>query len=369
MKAFPWARRPDPGRVVRLPAHQHFYVVSDLHLGDGTRSDAFMGKDQQFLEFLEHVRSENAHLVICGDIIDFPQAFTFTRVLRAHPRIFRGLAETSAKTGITYVWGNHDYDIELYQDLLKWEVCSQVIVGDDVMISHGHLEDPYIGEYPRESATATFAHHVVERVLGTWIRYPLDHFYTLSNRAVWWATFRSWQASRPLRKLLRRLGMEGIENRGESFMRYWVRCQLGDSMCIFDSFRRRLLESNHRIVLSGHSHLPGRIEVAPGRWYVNDGSWTFRSAEYASWNGDNFDVSDWITGKRIGDSNYRPLLEGAIQRVGPETWWRDEYLGWLRFKCGELRRRRPSPMKKKTRKSPAAKPEPSTPRTDGEPRT
>jgi UDP-2,3-diacylglucosamine pyrophosphatase LpxH len=318
---------------------RRFYVVSDLHLGDGSASDAFMGKDTQFLDFLEQVRGEGAHLVICGDIIDFPQAFSFTRVLRAHTRLFRGLAETARCSGITYVWGNHDYDIALYEDLLKWELGSCLEVGDEVLIEHGHRLDPYVGEYPRESATATVAHHLVERLLGTWIRFPLHHFYTRSNRLAWWSAYRSWQLIEPLRRAFQRVGIQGFGRRAEAFIHYWVRCQLGDSMCIFDPIRERLQRGPHRVILTGHSHLPGSVDVGEGRRYVNDGSWTFASSQYAVWDGREFEVRDWIKGMRYADENYRRLLTGEVARTGVERWWHDEYFGWLRFRCGHKRRR------------------------------
>jgi UDP-2,3-diacylglucosamine pyrophosphatase LpxH len=333
MTAFPWARRPVPTREVRLPPDRPFFVVSDLHMGDGSRSDAFVGKDDLFLSFLDHVRSEGVHLVICGDIIDFPQAFTFTRVLRAHSRLFRGLAEVAGRSGITYVWGNHDYDIALYQDLLRWEVCSHVKVGEDVVIEHGHQLDPYVGAYPRESAMATSVHHLLERLLGTWLRYPLCSFYTRSNRLVWWAGYRGFQVVSGIRSFLARHHLPLVGDRFLDTLEYWIRCELGDSMCIFAPARREIREEGLRILLTGHSHKPGRIEVEPGRWYVNDGSWTFRSTQYARWNGSNFDVLDWPENRVYGEAGYRRILDGSIDAVGIKDWWNDMYAGWLRFRC------------------------------------
>ncbi|MEC7947816.1 MAG: hypothetical protein VX265_09635, partial [Myxococcota bacterium] len=72
--AFSWAR-PSPIEVThRIEADRRIYVISDLHLGDGTRSDAFLGKDRELMRLLARVREEDAHLVIAGDCVDFHQA-------------------------------------------------------------------------------------------------------------------------------------------------------------------------------------------------------------------------------------------------------------------------------------------------------
>src|SRR6185503_843248 len=85
---FSWAKAKSIQIPGEQPPDQPLYIISDLHLGDGTRSDAFMGKDKELLSFLEKVRSEGAHLVVGGDAIDFPQAWSFTRILRAHSAVF-----------------------------------------------------------------------------------------------------------------------------------------------------------------------------------------------------------------------------------------------------------------------------------------
>ncbi len=71
-------------RVVReLPSDRTVWFISDLHLGDGTPSDAFLGKDAQLVALLERAELEDVMVVVNGDAIDFPQAWGFMRVLRA----------------------------------------------------------------------------------------------------------------------------------------------------------------------------------------------------------------------------------------------------------------------------------------------
>ncbi len=339
MNAFPWARRPAPSRTVQLPEDQPLYLISDVHLGDGTRSDAFVGKDRELLEFLHMVRREGAHLVIAGDIIDFSQALTFTRVLRAHGDVLRCLSEMAGLGGVTYVWGNHDYDMALYRDLLRWDVCSSVELGSDILLVHGHQFDPYIANNLRESGVTTTIHHQVERALGTWLRTPLEEFYTVAGRLMWWVCRRLSQALRVFFRLLERLGLPPQGAKLEAYLNYWVQTQVGNPLNLWPQVREHLLASERHTLVCGHSHLPGKVQLTPDRTFINSGSWTFRAAQYVHWDGEQFHVRDWASDAVIGDEHYRPLLEGRLTQVDFDRWWREEYLGWLRFRCGETRRR------------------------------
>ena len=58
--------------------------------------------------------------MIAGDAIDFQQAWSMSRVLRAHA-VDRRAVEPDTN-GVTHIWGNHDYDISLFKDLLRFDV-------------------------------------------------------------------------------------------------------------------------------------------------------------------------------------------------------------------------------------------------------
>jgi len=339
MNAFPWARRPAPSRTVELPLDRPLYILSDVHLGDGTRSDAFVGKDRELLEFLARVQQEGAHLVIAGDIIDFSQALTFTRVLRAHGDVMRLLSEMAGQGGVTYIWGNHDYDMALYRDLLRWDVCSAVRLGDVALLVHGHQLDPYIAHNLRGSGVTTTIHHQVERALGSWIRLPLQDYYTLSGRLAVWSAWQWTQLVRPLYAVLAAFGFPERKKAHEAYMYYWIQTQVGNPMNLWPQVERQVRGGRQRVLVCGHSHLPGHVRFEGGREFVNTGSWTFRGTNYVHWDGGRFEVRDWATAAVIGDELYRPLVSGQVQRVTWDRWWRHEYRGFLRFRCGEVARR------------------------------
>lgn len=335
---FSWAR-PQPLQIRRrLPPDQPITIVSDLHLGDGTRSDIFLSKDQELTDLLEQVRAEGGHLVIAGDAIDFHQAWAMSRVIKAHARLMGELASFADSHGITYIWGNHDYDISLFKDLLRFDVCSELEIGDRVLVRHGYEYDPYIGPNLEQSHLTTRIHHLAERLLDTWMRLPLENFYTLANRIAFWIFHKYALLGHVRAWLYRRFGWKDAARAIEAELRYWIQNQLGDPGCMFDGIRTHLEEGPYDIIVCGHSHLPGRIEVAPGKVYVNTGSWTFRSAQYARWDGHDFVVRDWLSGREYGPAPYLPLLEQRYAHMTFMEWWRENYLGWLRYREPEEER-------------------------------
>jgi len=340
---FSWARASTLDVTLRMRADQRIYFISDLHLGDGGRSDSFLGKDRELLALLERVRNEDAHLVIVGDFIDFHQAWSMSRVLKAHGRVFGELSRHAASHGVTYIWGNHDYDINLFRELLRFDVCSTLLIGDDILVQHGYQFDPHIGTNLEGTHIATMVHHLVERIFHTWIRLPLEAFYNKATRLALGLFYVCASLTEAAARLGRRLGarepLEGLR----LFFRYWALNQMGDPGMLIAGVKAALPELPYRFIVAGHSHMPGLVEVAPGRTYVNTGSWTFGAAQYALWDGSRFSVHDWISGKTYGDAAYLPAVRGELDEATIFEWWRENHLGWLRFRAGEEGRWRWSP--------------------------
>ncbi len=341
MAIFSWANPKSIEIPGALAPDRPLYIISDLHLGDGTRSDAFMGKDRQLLAFLQKVRSEGAHLVINGDALDFHQAWSFTRILRAHSDLLGELSRMADTTGVTYIWGNHDYDIQLFKDILRFRVLSSLDLGTTVRIVHGYEFDPFIGPHLEQSHVATRIHHFIERITGAWIRLPLENFYSPANRFTFWLIFNLMRLGQLRYRALRRLGFARAGAWEEMQARYWTQNQLGDPQCIWNAVRDWVTTSPYTWTVTGHSHMPGLVEITPGRFYVNTGSWTFQSSQYAYWDGTRFAVRDWLSGREFDDRAYRSLVDRRFQHLGVDDWWRENYLGWFRFRGAEERRLRP----------------------------
>jgi len=318
-----------------LPADRRIYFVSDLHLGDGTRSDTFMGKDRDLIALLDRVRKEQAHLVIAGDALDFQQAWSMSRVLRAHARLIGELTQLADTNGVTYIWGNHDYDISLFKDLLRFDVCSSLRVGDRILVEHGYQYDRHLGADLSAAHVGTLAHHFMERITGHWLRLPLEHFYNPANRLSFWLFHKAAIWVDFMDRVWTSVGRPDVMAEKKRAIHYWTRNQLGDAAMLFDGVCRFLPTAPLDALVCGHSHIPGRIQMGNGKVYVNTGSWTFASAQYAVWDGEDFTVRDWISGKVYEDELYLPLLRGESDGQTVIHWWAENYLGWLRYRCGE----------------------------------
>lgn len=134
-------------------AHPYF-VVSDLHLGDGGPRDNFAWmsggwRAQEFSNFLDHVEDEDGDLIIAGDLLELWQANMSKVVVHRLP-----LLDRLADMGAVYLIGNHDIDLMYFTSEhgvvldhplfanLKMSHTIQV-KNKSILITHGHEQDAY----------------------------------------------------------------------------------------------------------------------------------------------------------------------------------------------------------------------------------
>lgn len=342
-----WNRRQPV--IARIAADRPIWFISDLHLGDATPSDVFFGKDRQLMALVDRVDREGATLVVAGDAIDFHQAWSLTRVLRAHQELFSSLSRLAREGRLYYVIGNHDYEINLFHEILQFRVCDELHIGDRMLVVHGWQFDPYMKDsIDHNHGWSTTIHHAVERYLGTWLRIPLGEFYTKGNRFLFWLAHKVAIVANLYASGMASLGMTRSAESLNRYLTYWVQSNMGDPMGIFRPALEILDAGRYDAVLCGHSHLPGIVDRS-GRTYVNTGSWTFASSHYVVWDGrglerpfgpESFTCRDWITGNRFGQELYEPLLDGALYEKDFWQWWREHYMGLFRFREGEERKGR-----------------------------
>jgi len=339
MEAFSWDHEDERRDIVRIDDGGVVYVISDLHLGDGSASDIFVAKDKSLLRFLDQVDEEGATLVVAGDAIDFSQAWFFTNILKAHGKVLGAFSKLASEGRFYYVLGNHDHDLGLYKDVLRLPVVHGVEVGDHTCILHGYEFDPIIGPDVEGSEARTRIHHLVERGLSTWVRLPLEHYYTGWNRLAFWLFHKLvWIRRRTARVLDDLFDDTRHTAHVSSTIRYWTRCQIGDPASMFHPACKALETGPYRTLVCGHSHLPGVVAVGERR-YANTGSWTFASSTVLRIEGEELELKDWISGRIYGDDHYQPLVARTWDDYTFEDWWRANYLGWLRYRVGEQHRR------------------------------
>jgi UDP-2,3-diacylglucosamine pyrophosphatase LpxH len=137
-----------------------YYLISDLHIG-GDEQLQHVEFEAELLGFLRELeaRDEDAELIVNGDAFGLWE-FTelegmekFDALVERYPELFEQLKATGERMPITFIPGNHDYELACYPAYverlaeynvtLEQEVAITRAVGDRVVwIEHGQQRDP-----------------------------------------------------------------------------------------------------------------------------------------------------------------------------------------------------------------------------------
>lgn len=217
------------------------YVVSDIHLGAVPEET-----ERAFRRFLDHVASAASFLLINGDLFDF--WFEYRHVILAeHYRVLAKLRDVvEAGVRIAFVGGNHDawagpflrdtVGIELHDGPLEMRLG-----GRRTLVAHGDGVGRGDLKY---------------RALKKMIRNPVTvgAFRTLHPD---WGRRIALLASSTEHKAA---GGDAAARGRAAFIQAWALEQMRADPGI-------------ELILTGHAHLAGVVEVEPGRFYVNSGDW------------------------------------------------------------------------------------------------
>ena len=212
-------------------------IISDLHLGN-----PFSKAKKPVVHFLRWASQHGYDVVINGDGFEIAQA-SFTKIARDVPEVFQAMKTFTQKGGkIYYVIGNHDIALEhLLNDWGGFKMAPFLNVWSGqkrIRIEHGHLYDPFFVRYPNTYEFLTWAAGLALKIhpsfYKAWI--ALEKF---KSRFVW------------------KTGGEGI---------------FGEHASVKEA-ARELANRGFDDVVFGHTHHPGRCELAPNKYYYNSGSW------------------------------------------------------------------------------------------------
>ncbi|WP_231727952.1 metallophosphoesterase [Haloferax profundi] len=137
-----------------------YYFISDLHIGGDEQLQNVEFKDE-LLAFLRELEAtdENAELIVNGDAFGLWE-FTeleglekFDALVERYPDLFEQFRATGEQIPITFIPGNHDYELACYAEYvdrlaeynitLEQEVVITRHVGDrTIWIEHGQQRDP-----------------------------------------------------------------------------------------------------------------------------------------------------------------------------------------------------------------------------------
>lgn len=318
---------------LRLPPKTRVALLSDVHLGDGSRGDLFGTKDDLLLDVLAREGDAADIVVINGDAVDHMQARSTKRMERAHPRIFEALRNLSRRKPVVYVLGNHEDPADLRQSFPDFDYVSALRVGDDLCIAHGHQFDLHWKDGGGVHVLAK-VHSFLETHGRAPIRQPFRDYDNAMNRVVHRIFFRYTQALRLRGWLFQKFGRLDFYETWRQVDNFWARGQWGDLGCIFQTAERYLLsgEAPWRTLVLGHSHQPGVVAVGPQREhiYANIGTWALDLATFGRIEDGVVRVFDARTGAEFRDERYHMLLSGS-PLPDMAGWFERYYRGFLRY--------------------------------------
>jgi|GEM_PF-5770501 len=187
------------------------YIISDVHLCDGSRLEDFSAEDERaLLSFLFHIsRRPSASLIINGDFIDFVQIQPRPRMwfnnaldaseaesleklehaMNAHGPVFDALGRfVNTGHALRFHYGNHDIDLvwprvqqTIRERLGKKNTHSRVTFGEhyvdsSVYIEHGHQADA-VNSFPTQPQVTHIDPQGVPRLERCWGTRLVEEFY------------------------------------------------------------------------------------------------------------------------------------------------------------------------------------------------
>ena len=268
--------------------------ISDLHLGDGSRTDDFH-RDKEFLGFLEFVDTEAEELIILGDFLELWQA-DLDRVLFVHNKVINKLLSLRKKIKITYVIGNHDYipfvkftpldnkHLTGFRDLdlgisLEYRDAESGIVAE-----HGHRYDIF-NRYknPLKSIKWPAGKHFTLLVAGLerlihpdvdkWTKKTMENLDGFLQEAMF------------------------IRNKINPSTKEYVRC--GGHFGEFQEAVKNHIKEKAKIVIFGHTHKP-QLDILGQGIYANCGAWVDGTLPtYVAYHKDKIELKEALSHKTI----------------------------------------------------------------------
>lgn len=271
-----------------LPRTDSLYVISDLHIGDGSSNDRFVkcGKESPLWRFLDHVDREGGQLLILGDLFELWR-YTVDQVVEH----WHSLLDLLGQMNAAYIPGNHDAVVAGLAPQASHPFFQNVcmpftaVIGDRrFRFMHGHEVDPFMPACLQKwghklgSCSALFE---LKDYLLTLTNYALSDFlYNLGEQLLRSFHWMTGNANHVIHEALLQSAPVGSPGLKES-----IRVQK-----MLSRFLYHREDVSYDVAITGHTHKPGRF----GQWYFNSGSWTRPTNNFLKIDGQGqVEVFDW----------------------------------------------------------------------------
>jgi predicted phosphodiesterase len=156
-----------------LTVDSKYAVISDLHLGNGSKADNFRQNKNALIAALTYYKLNGYSIILLGDIEEFHQ-FDLIEIMSAYNRpnegkTLYGVFQEFTSNKMIRVFGNHDIDWALEDPLcrsaknLAWEAIK---LGEHIILTHGHqAEEVYEKDVHVVRFGTTFFRYI-EIILG-----------------------------------------------------------------------------------------------------------------------------------------------------------------------------------------------------------
>ncbi len=264
--------------------------ISDLHLGDGSRSDDFH-RDRELLEFLEFVEGRAEELIILGDLLELWQA-DLDRIIFRHSAVINKLLTLRNKVKITYVIGNHDYiPFVKFADSVEGICLEYRDRENGIVAEHGHRYDIFNRyknplesiKWPRGKQFTLFIaglEKLIHPDVDKWTKRALEGLDDFLRQAIF------------------------IRNRITPATKEYFR--RGGHFGEFEQAVKNHLNSGAKIVIFGHIHKP-QLQIIEKGIYANCGTWVDNAEPtYIACTRDKIELKEALTHKIIKQLTLKP---------------------------------------------------------------
>jgi len=135
--------------VKKLPINTNtkYALFSDLHLGDGGKSDIFVHNKDTMIFALNYYKENGYSIILLGDIEELWQ-FNFIEIHDKYDKSIYELLRSFKSNRVHRIFGNHDKDWKrpptdpiLYNENIRNGAPEAIKLGNDIFLVHGHQGD------------------------------------------------------------------------------------------------------------------------------------------------------------------------------------------------------------------------------------
>lgn len=281
----------------RSDTERPLFVISDLHIGDGSARDNLVKGNKSLLlqRFLDEVERRNGVLVVLGDLFEL-----WRYSMEAILEYWHKLIDRIAAMDLIYVPGNHDalFDKPFRKNRTLHPIFESLhqpfvrtIGGRQFKFMHGHEVDPIIPDNLNRLVPAI-------RLLCGAFELRDDRCLITCDRVTDALLEAGEQLLYRWHKLTRQLDMAIYEHLGFSNDQLASMKRPLRTRNMLARFFKQQQSGLYDVTITGHTHKAGRF----GQWYFNSGCWTQSVMNYLVVTPDGqVSVENW--NGRTGSSN------------------------------------------------------------------